>query len=74
MLHSQSAPPPCLRWQDWPPCPNPRRGKPGKGLGRALGVYSGDHGPRPLLELQASIDAVPRGEWGTGNLANTLIH
>ena len=65
-----------------PPASNGRTGPlartpagyvPGKGLGRALGVCSSDHGPRPLLELQTSDDAIPRGEWGTGNLANTLV-
>ena len=65
-----------------PPASNGRTGPlartpagyvPGKGLGRALGVYSSDHGPRPLLELHTSYDAIPRGEEGTGNLANTLI-
>ena len=65
VLHSQSAPPPCLRWQDWPPCPNPRRGKPGKGLGRALGVYSGDHRPRPILDAASARRR--NSSWGRGN-------
>ena len=41
---------------------------PGKGLGRALGVYSSDHGPRPLLELHTSFDAIPRGGEERGTL------